>query len=342
MSVILTCNAGSTNSKFAAFDSTTRKQLSHKVMYNNTAEITEWLCSIGSLGLQAIGHRVVHGGREFTHPVIIDDAVMEKLHSYVALAPLHQPMAIRLIEETRKLYPDLPHIACFDTAFHHTMPEIERRFALPNWYHKEGIQRYGFHGLSYQHIAETLPMFAGVQANGRVIAAHLGGGSSACAMKDLKSVASTMGFSTLDGLMMGTRSGAIDPGVILHLLGHMEMKVPEVERLLYLESGLQGVSGISSDMRLLIASDRPEAKMAVELYCYQAAKHIAGLLPSIGGLDMLVFSGGIGENGAAVRERIVELLRWVGDFSIYVIPANEEKVIAESCCELLKSYITAG
>lgn len=335
MSVILACNAGSTNTKFTAFDSTTHKQVGHAVIYNNPAEVTEWLCSIGSLGLQAIGHRVVHGGKEFTHPIKITDRVVERLNEYVALAPLHQPMAIKLIEETRRLYPDLQQVACFDTAFHHTMPDIERRLALPGWYHREGIQRYGFHGLSYQHIADKLPEFGGALAKGRVIAAHLGGGSSACAMKDLKSVASTMGFSTLDGLMMGTRSGAIDPGVILHLLGHLGMKVAEVERLLYLESGLQGVSGISSDMHTLLANGKPEAKLAVELYCYQAAKQIAGLLPAIGGLDILVFTGGIGENAAPVRERIAELLRWAGNFPVYVIPANEEAIIADACHAIL-------
>lgn len=332
MSIILTCNAGSTNTKLAAFDSKTMERKGHAVIHNNAAELTEWLCSIGSLVIKAIGHRVVHGGRDFTHPEAITDDVLEKLKRYIALAPLHQPAALKLIAETRKLYPDVPHIACFDTAFHHTMPEIERRLPLPRWYHNEGIQRYGFHGLSYQHIAAVLPEFVGKKlAHGRVIVAHLGGGSSACAMKDLKSAASTMGFSTLDGLMMGTRCGALDPGVILYLLKELEMQLEEVDRLLYLESGLQGVSGISSDIRTLLASDKPEAREAVELYCVLAAKQIAGLLPSIGGLDVLVFTGGIGENATYVRERIVDLLRWIGDFPVYVIPTDEELVIANAC-----------
>jgi len=331
MSVIVACNAGSTNTKLAAFDSETFKRVGHAVISNNSAEIIEWLCSIGSLEIFAIGHRVVHGGRHFTQPVEITDQVISKLQEYVSLAPLHEPNAIRLIEETRKLYPEIPQVACFDTAFHHTMPDIERRLPLPAWYHKEGIQRYGFHGLSYQHIAEKLPDVAGAAATGKVVAVHLGGGSSACAMKYLKSVASTMGFSTLDGMMMGTRSGSLDPGVVLHLLGHMDMKLKEVERLLYLESGLQGVSGISSDMRTLLTCDKPDAHMAVELYCQQAAKQIAGLLPSLGGLDILVFTGGIGENAAPVRERITTLLRWAGNFTVYVIPTDEEAVIAESC-----------
>lgn len=335
MSIIVTCNAGSSNTKLAAFDSNTLERKGHAVTHN-AAETVEWLCSIGEMGIATIGHRVVHGGREFTHPVQVTDDVVAKLKSYIPLAPLHQPAALKLIEEVKSLYPDVPQVACFDTAFHHTMPEIERRLPLPAWYHKEDIQRYGFHGLSYQHIAEALPEFAGKKANGRVIVAHLGGGSSACAMKELKSVASTMGFSTLDGLMMGTRTGALDAGVVLHLLGQMEMRLEEVDRLLYLESGLQGVSGISADMRVLLASDKKEARDAVELYCYLAAKQMAGLLPALGGLDALVFTGGIGENAISVREKIVELLRWAGDFSVYVIPTDEELVIAESCRVMMK------
>ena len=341
MSIILTCNAGSTNTKLAAFASQTLERKGHTVTHS-TAEMTEWLCSIGTLGIAAVGHRVVHGGREFTRPVRVTDEVLTKLKSYEPLAPLHQPAALHLIEEVSKLYPDVTQIACFDTAFHHTMPEIERRLPLPIWYHKEGIQRYGFHGLSYQHIASLLPEFVGKKAAGRVVVLHLGGGSSACAMKDLKSVASTMGFSTLDGLMMGTRTGALDAGVVLHLLKQMEMNLNEVDRLLYLQSGLLGVSGISGDMRQVLAADKPEAREAVELYCYLAAKQIGGLLPTLGGLDVLVFTGGVGENATSVRERIVELLRWLGDFPVYVIPTDEELVIAESCRDLLKGKSNAA
>lgn len=335
MSIFLTCNAGSTNTKLAAFDLKTLERKGHAITHN-AAETTEWICSIGEYGITSIGQRVVHGGRAFTQPVEITDKVVDELKSYIPLAPLHQPAALHLIEETRRLYPKVPQIACFDTAFHHTTPEIERRLPLPRWYHKEGIQRYGFHGLSYQHIANVLPEHAGAKAHGRVIVAHLGGGSSACAMKDLKSIASTMGFSTLDGLMMGTRSGALDPGVILYLLEQLEMKPQEVERLLYLESGLLGVSGVSADMRVIAASDKPEAFEAVELYCHLAAKQIAALIPSLGGLDALVFTGGIGENAAPVRERITASLRWIGDFPVYVIPTDEEIVIAEACRTLMK------
>ena len=336
MSIFLTCNAGSSNMKFAAFDTKTMERKGHAIIHD-MAEVIEWLCSIGSLDIAAIGHRVVHGGREFTQPVVITDEVISKLEALVPLAPLHQPASLRLIEEARKLYPKVPQIACFDTAFHHTIPNIGRRLPLPNWYYNEGIQRYGFHGLSYQHITEVLPKYAGAKANGRIIVAHLGGGSSACAIRNLQSVASTMGFSTLDGLMMGTRSGALDPGVILYLLKQMEMKLEEVDRLLYLESGLQGISGISSNMKDLLASDAPKAKEAIDLYCYQAAKQIAGLVPALGGLDAFVFTGGIGENAAAIRDKIVESLKWIGDLPVYIIPTDEELVMADTCLHTIQN-----
>ncbi len=329
MSIILTCNAGSSNTKLAAFNAQTLEREGHAVVHS-AGEITQWLESINP-DVAAIGHRIVHGGRRFAQPVAITDDVVEALESYIPLAPLHQPAALQLVEEVRKRYPNVPHIACFDTAFHHSMPEIERRLPLPIWYHKEGLQRYGFHGLSYQHIANVLPQYAEAKAHGRVIAVHLGGGSSACAMRDRKSVASTMGFSTLDGLMMGTRCGALDAGVVLHLLQQMEMKLEEVDRLLYLQSGLLGVSGISADMQTLAASDKPEARKAIALYCYLAAKQIAGLLPALGGLDALVFTGGVGEHQFLIREQIALHLKWLGDFPVYVIPTDEEIVMAEAC-----------
>ncbi len=333
MSVILTCNAGSSNTKLAAFDARTLKRKGHTVIRDNPAEVTEWLCSIGSLGIDAIGHRVVHGGREFTKPMPITPAVIAKLKTFIPLAPLHQPAALKLIAETRKLYPKLPQIACFDTAFHHTLPEIERRLPLPRKLYAQGMMRYGFHGLSYHYIAGKLPEYA----QGRVIVVHLGGGASACAMKGEISVASTMGFSTLDGLMMTTRPGALDAGAVLHLLGSRKMSLKKVTDMLYQKSGLLGVSGISGDMRDLIASQKPEAREAVELYCYLAAKQIAGLLPSLGGLDALVFTGGVGENQEEVRNKIVSYLRWIGDFKVQVIPTDEETVIAEAC----RTYLTS-
>ena len=333
MSIILTCNAGSVNTRLAAFDAVTLAPKGHTTSHN-AAEAAEWLSSVGTEGVVAIGHRVVHGGLEFTAPVVITDAVLTKLKALIPLAPLHQPAALKLIEQARALYPNVPHIACFDTAFHHTIPEVERRFALPGKFYDEGIMRYGFHGLSYQHVADVLHDFPQKISKGRVIVAHLGGGSSACAMKNLQSVDCTTGFSTLDGLMMGTRCGALDPGVLLYLLTEKHMSVPEVSDLLYHDSGLKGVSGISDDMKELTASKSPAAHEAVELYCNLAAKEIATLLPALGGLDALVFTGGIGENAASVRDRIIDLLLWVGKFEVYIIPTDEEAVIAKACQKL--------
>lgn len=330
MSIILTCNAGSSNTKLAAFNSKTLKRNEYTQTHSE-AETMVWLSNAGRMDISAIGHRIVHGGVAFTHPELITDTLLTKLRSYIPLAPLHQPVALQLIEEARILYPNVPHIACFDTAFHHTMPEIERRLPIPQKYHEEGVMRYGFHGLSYQHISSILHKYAGAKAHGRVIVAHLGGGSSMCAMQDLKSIASTMGFSTLDGLMMGTRCGVLDPGVILHLLQEKKMPVQEISNLLYNKSGLKGVSGISGDMRELLNSNKREAQAAINLYCYLAARQLCGLLPALGGLDVLVFTGGIGEHSASVREQITSHLKWLGDFSVYVIPTDEELVIADAC-----------
>jgi acetate kinase len=332
--IILTCNAGSVNTRLAAFDAQTLERTAHTTTHN-AAEFAEWLCSAGAGGVVVVGHRVVHGGQEFTQPVVITDAVFTALRELIPLAPLHQPAALKMIEQARKLYPNVPHIACFDTAFHHTIPKLERHFPLPAEYFEEGIMRYGFHGLSYQHVADALKDFPKKIAKGRVIVAHLGGGSSACAMKNLQSVDSTMGFSTLDGLMMGTRCGALDPGVLLYLLNEKHMSVPELSNLLYHDSGLKGVSGISTDMRELLQSTSPAAHEAVELYCHLAAKEIAALLPALGGLDALVFTGGIGENAAPIRDRIIKLLRWVGEFEVYVITTDEEIVIAKSCQQII-------
>jgi len=330
MSILLTCNAGSVNTRLAAFDAQTLERTAH-TRTHNAAECAEWLCSAGVGGVVAVGHRVVHGGQEFTQPVVITDAVFTSLRELIPLAPLHQPASLKLIEQAQKLYPNVPHVACFDTAFHHTIPEPERRFPLPGKYYKEGVMRYGFHGLSYQHVADKLQDFPANVTKWRVIVAHLGGGSSACAMKNLQSVDSTMGFSTLDGLMMGTRCGALDPGVLLYLLNEKRMSVPELSDLLYHESGLKGVSGISADMQELLQSTSSQAHEAVELYCNLAAKEIAALLPALGGLDALVFTGGIGENVAPIRDRVIKLLRWVGEFEVYVIPTDEEIVIAKTC-----------
>lgn len=328
--LIITCNAGSTNTKLAIFDAKTLV-CSEKIQTKSEAETLEWLTNFASHDIRAIGHRVVHGGLEFVKPTLITAEVIAKLKELIALAPLHQPAAIRLIEKIQNIYPDLPQIACFDTAFHSSIEGIERLIPLPEKYRAEGIIRYGFHGLSYQYIASVLPEKIGELANGKVVVAHLGGGSSMCAMKNLQSVATTMGFSTLDGLMMGTRCGSLDAGVVLHLLQEKNMSVEEVSTLLYKNSGLLGVSGISAEMRDLLASDKPQAKQAVELYCYLAAKQLASLLPALGGIDALVFTGGIGENAEIVRSKIVEHLSWLGNFPVFTIATNEEAVIAKSC-----------
>ena len=329
--IIITCNAGSTNSKLAVFDAESLEEISH-IQTHSEAETAAWLKDIGTQKISCIGHRVVHGGGKFTEPVVLTPEIISELAGFIPLAPLHQPAALKLIELVANLYPNIPQIACFDTAFHHTMPQMETRFALPRNFYDEGVRRYGFHGLSYQYIASVLPEKIGeLLAGGRVIVAHLGGGSSACAMQNLKSVASTMGFSTLDGLMMGTRCGALDAGVILYFMQQKNMSEHDIENLLYKNSGLLGVSGISGEMSELLASDKPEAKQAIELYCYFAAKQISGLLPAIGGFDALIFTGGIGEHAEVVREKICNHLKFLGNFPVHAIPTNEELVIARAC-----------
>lgn len=329
--VILTCNAGSHNTKLAAFDAKTLQRTDHSSL-RKTEDIAAWLK--GHNDVIAIGHRVVHGGRAFAHPEHITDVVVQKLTELIPLAPLHQPAALDIIKTARDLYADIPHIVCFDTAFHHTMPDINRRLPLPRKYHDDGVLRYGFHGLSYQHIVDVLPDYMQEKSQGRIIVAHLGGGASACAIKNLKSIDSTMGFSTLDGLMMGTRCGAIDVGVLLYLLDN-GMSVPALTDLLYHDAGLKGVSGISDDMQELLSSRAASAQEAVELYCTLAAKQIAGLIASIGGLDALVFTGGIGENAGVICDNITARLRWVGSFDVHVIPTDEELVMAQACRAVL-------
>lgn len=300
------------------------------------------------LKIVAAGHRVVHGGKIFSDPVVVNKKVLEQLKIFIPLAPLHQPHNIEVIEAFASLHPDIPQVACFDTGFHRTQPEIAELFALPKKYAEEGIIRYGFHGLSYQYIASVLPEYAEEKARERVIIAHLGNGASMCAMKDLKSVATTMGFTALDGLMMGTRCGDLDPGVVLYLLEEKGMSTEEVTNLLYKESGLKGISGISYDMEDLLKSDKPEAKEAIDLFCYQAARQLSGLIPTIGGLDILVFTAGIGQHAPLIRKKICEKLDWLGveldleqndaneicistkdsKIDAYVIPTDEEKIIA--------------
>jgi acetate kinase len=319
------------------------------------AWLFDWLAEHRSGTLAAAGHRVVHGGGRFAEPVLIDGQTVADLDALIPLAPLHQPHNLAAIRALRTLRPALPQVACFDTAFHRTQDALARQFALPRALTASGVQRYGFHGLSYAYIAGVLPQYLGARADGRVIVAHLGNGASLCALRERKSVATTMGFTALDGLMMGTRSGAIDPGVLFYLMREKRMTLDAVEDLLYRQSGLLGVSGVSSDMRALLASTAPEAREAVELFCYRAAREIGSLVAALGGLDALVFTAGIGERAPHVRARICEQLAWLGialdneanaanhaaistansRVAVCVIPTNEELVIARHAARLL-------
>jgi acetate kinase len=267
---------------------------------------------LGSRRLAALGHRVVHGGMHHSRPARVTPELLDELEALVPLAPLHEPHNLAPIRMAMRLNPDLPQIACFDTAFHRTMPELNQAFALPYALYDEGIRRYGFHGLSYEYIASALPNVAPGIAGGRVVVAHLGNGSSACALKAGKSVATTMGFTALDGLPMGTRCGAVDPGIVLHLLQQKGLSADAVNDLLYRKSGMLGVSGISSDFRELLASPEPRARFAVELFCHSVARHIASLAATLGGLDAIVFTAGVGENAAPVRAGICRACAWLG------------------------------
>lgn len=312
----------------------------------------------GTLRLSAAGHRVVHGGVQFTQPVRIDDRVLTELESLIPLAPLHQPHNVTAIKAVATHAPHLPQVACFDTSFHRTQPAVAQRFALPRRLSDAGIQRYGFHGLSYEYIASRLPQIDPRAAAGCTIVAHLGNGASLCAMLGGQSVATTMGFTPLDGLPMGTRCGAIDPGVIFHLLDQQGMELRAVERLLTHESGLLGVSGISSDMRTLLEHEAtdPRAAEAIELFVYRIGREIGSLAAALGGLDALVFTGGIGEHAAPIRARVCRAAGWLGveldddandrggpqitcdssRVTAWVIPTNEEWMIALHTQKLLR------
>jgi acetate kinase len=296
----------------------------------------------------AAGHRVVHGGARFVAPVLIDAAVTAELEKLVPLAPLHQPHNLAAIRAVGSLKPGLPQIACFDTAFHQTQPPVARAFALPRELTQGGIERYGFHGLSYEYIASVLPDFAGDAAGGRVVVAHLGNGASLCAMRGGRSVATTMAFTALDGVPMGTRSGALDPGVVLYLMRERGLTVEAVSDLLYHHSGLLGMSGISGDMRELLASDSPEAARAIDVFVYRIGHELGSLTAALGGLDVLVFTAGIGQHAPPIRARVCQDAGWLGlrldeeanrsggprisrsesAVSVWVIPTDEELMIA--------------
>ncbi len=296
--------------------------------------------------LKAVGHRVVHGGRFFHGPSLVNTDSITKLASLNPLAPLHQPHNVAIIESILKLYPELPQVACFDTSFHQTQDKLATLFAIPRELSEEGIIRYGFHGISYEYIASVLPEQL---KNKKVIVAHLGNGASMCAMEYCKSVTTSMGFTALDGLMMGTRCGALDPGVILYLLQEKKLSVEEVYTILYKKSGLLGVSEVSSDMRELQSSKEAWAIEAVDLFCYRAARELCALASSLQGCDAIIFTAGIGEHSAPVRKKICERLAWLGvmlderanlnnaavishpQSSVFVgiIPTNEEYMIAK-------------
>lgn len=272
-----------------------------------------WISSqLGTESLVAVGHRIVHGGATYARPLLLTDAIVNDLARFIPLAPLHQPHNLAAVRAMRKLWPDVPQVGCFDTAFHHSMEPTVTRLALPRKYAAEGMRRYGFHGLSYEYLAGRLRELEPTLASGRVIAAHLGNGASLCAMHDGRSVDTTMGFTALDGLMMGTRCGSIDPGALLYLQQQHAMSAPELEHLLYHDSGLLGVSGISNDMRTLLASDDPHAREAVDLFVFRIAREAGALASSLGGLDGLVFSAGIGEHAPAIRAAVCARLAWLG------------------------------
>jgi acetate kinase len=298
--------------------------------------------------LLGVGHRVVHGGARFTGPTKLNADVLRELHQLVPLAPLHQPYNLAAIEAVFQRLPGIPQVACFDTSFHRGQPAVAELIPLPRDLRQQGLQRYGFHGLSYEYIASVLPQVAPESADGRVIVAHLGSGSSLCALKNRKSVDSTLGFTALDGLCMGTRPGSLDPGVVLHLFQTLKLSAKEVETLLYKKSGLLGISGISNDMRDLLGRNESAARLAVNYFVYRAAKEIGALTAALGGLDALVFTAGIGENSPEIRKRICEASAWLGieldeaananrqskistagsKISVWVIPTNEELMIA--------------
>jgi acetate kinase len=311
---------------------------------------------LGGDALRAVGHRVVHGGTRFDGPCVVTPGILDELDALTPLAPLHQPHNLAPIRAIAKARPRLPQVACFDTAFHRTMPTVATRFALPRKLEDEGVRRYGFHGLSYEYIARRLREIAPRTAAERVIAAHLGNGASLCAMHDGRSVDTTMGFTALDGLVMGTRCGNLDPGVILYLEQQRGMSAKQVEHMLYHDSGLLGVSGgIASDMRELLASDDPRAREAVELFAFRTAREIGALTGSMGGLDGIVFTAGIGEHAAMVREMVCARLGWLGvkldaaanardagvisafdsRIELRVIPTDEEAMIARHTLDAL-------
>ncbi len=387
MSLLLTLNAGSSSIKFALFEPrpqgldrlavgqveglgerahfcavTTAGERHEQWLDGSVADhahalqgVLDWLrLNFPNRAVAAVSHRVVHGGAEHVEPVVIDDHSRAQLETLVPLAPLHQPHNLAGIDAARAAFPDALQVACFDTSFHRSHPFVADTFALPRQYYEQGIRRYGFHGLSYEFIARQLKSRHPGLLAGRVIVAHLGNGASMCAMRGGRSVASTMGFTALDGLPMGTRCGQIDPGVLLYLVSERGMNVQSLTDLLYRNSGLKGMSGLSNDMRVLLASDLPSAREAVDYFVEQCRRELGGLAASLGGLDALVLTGGIGEHAAEVRSRLLRGMGWLGiDFDesanqagaeeislpcsavrVLVLATDEERMLAEHAAEL--------
>lgn len=325
---------------------------------NAIAFLLEWLrAHAGDARLVAVGHRVVHGGERYSAPVRVDANVFAELEALIPLAPLHQPHNLAAIRSIAARDPQVPQIACFDTAFHHTQPAVATRFALPPEITQRGVRRYGFHGLSYEYIASVLPQYDERAAYGKTVVLHLGNGASMTALHHGRSIASTMGFTAVEGLVMGTRSGSLDPGVVLWMMEEAHMDAHAIETMLYKRSGLLGVSGISSDMRTLLASDTPAAAEAIDLFCYRISRELGSLAAALGGIDAIVFTAGIGEYAAPVRERVCRAAAWLGvsldtqanaqhgprisdpqsAVDVWVIPTNEELMIARHALHRLEA-----
>ena len=340
---------------FKVEDQTGNRQSQHqdKIGADNHRQalhfVMQWLTEhLEGFQLQAVGHRIVHGGHQFNRPLVIDDAVLQQLESLIPLAPLHQPHNLAAVKILRQSHPSLTQIACFDTAFHHSRPQTAQLFALPRQLFDEGVRSYGFHGLSYEYIASILPSYTKTASTSRTIIAHLGQGASLCALQNGKSRATTMTFTPLDGLVMGTRCGSIDPACILYLLREKQLSVEAISDLLHFQSGLLGLSGISNDMQVLLNSQQPDAHQAIEVFVYRIVREIGAMAATIQGLDHLVFTAGIGENADLIREKICRQLGWLGVeidieanqqhaskistpqslVSAWVIATNEEKMIA--------------
>jgi acetate kinase len=321
------------------------------------AHIVDWVKAryAADHRLAAVGHRVSHGGNDYPAPVRVDGAVLAKLDQLVPLSPLHMPHNLAPIRALLARRPELPQVACFDTAMHHSYPLLEQMFALPRELYDAGVRRYGFHGLSYEYIAGVLPEIDGRAAAGKTVVLHLGSGASMCALAAGRSIASTMGFTAVDGLPMATRSGALDPGVVLYLMNQRGMDARAIEDLIYNKSGLLGVSGVSSDMRVLVGSGEPRAALAVDLFVYRIGRELGSLAAALGGLDAIVFTGGIGEHEVTVRERVCRGAAWLGidldpeanaghgpristvssRTAAWVVPTNEELVIARHTRDVL-------